>query len=282
MEAAMTTTRHAATRMAILPAAVSCALTFCAAAPASAQQENIEEVVVTGSLITRRDFEANSPIVTVDEDLFDQSTTSAIETQLNRLPQFTPTLDNPTQGGDIQPNARNTPGVATVALRGLGANRTLVLVNGRRGTPANASMVMDINTIPPAAIQRVEAISGGASATYGADAVAGAVNFIMRDDFEGLELSVQTGSPEEGDNFEYQFSGVMGADIAGGDGNVSLAFSTNKRNEAFQRDRDWYRDLWADPTIGGTQFFPEFPGLYTGFDNLPDEAVLNEQIDGAN
>lgn len=278
----MTTTRHAATRMAILPAAVSCALTFCAAAPASAQQENIEEVVVTGSLITRRDFEANSPIVTVDEDLFDQSTTSAIETQLNRLPQFTPTLDNPTQGGDIQPNARNTPGVATVALRGLGANRTLVLVNGRRGTPANASMVMDINTIPPAAIQRVEAISGGASATYGADAVAGAVNFIMRDDFEGLELSVQTGSPEEGDNFEYQFSGVMGADIAGGDGNVSLAFSTNKRNEAFQRDRDWYRDLWADPTIGGTQFFPEFPGFYTGFDNLPDEAVLNEQIDGAN
>jgi len=248
---------------------------------AEAQQEEIEEVVVTGSLILRRDFEANSPIVTVDEDLFDQSTTSAVETQLNRLPQFTPTLDNPTQGGDIQPNARNTPGMASIALRGLGANRSLVLINGRRGTPSNASMVIDINSIPPAAIQRVEAISGGASATYGADAVAGAVNFIMRDDFEGLELSVQTGSPEEGDNFEYEFSGVMGADLAGGDGNVSLAFSTNKRNEAYQRDRDWYRDLWADPSIGGTQFFPEFPGYYTGFANLPDPAVLNQQIDGA-
>jgi len=266
--------------MAVLPATV-CLLLAAGVGTSAKAQEELEEVVVTGSLIVRRDFEANSPIVTVDEDLFDQSTTSALETQLNRLPQFTPTLDNPTQGGDIQPNARNTPGVATVALRGLGANRTLVLINGRRGTPSNASMVMDINTIPPAAVQRVEAISGGASATYGADAVAGAVNFIMRRDFQGLELSVQAGSPEEGDNFEYEFSGVMGADIAGGDGNVSLAFSTNKRNEAYQRDRDWYRDLWADPTIGGTQFFPEFPGFYTGFDNLPDPTVLNEQIEGA-
>ncbi|MBN1237906.1 MAG: TonB-dependent receptor [Gammaproteobacteria bacterium] len=244
-------------------------------------QQELEEVVVTGSLITRRDFEANSPIVTVDEDLFDQSATSAVETQLNRLPQFTPTLDNPTQGGDIQPNARNTPGSATVSLRGLGANRSLVLINGRRGTPANALGVMDINTIPPAAIERVEAISGGASATYGADAVAGAVNFIMRNDFQGLELDVQTGSPEEGDNFEYQASAVMGTDFADGEGNVSLAVSTNKRNEALQRDRDWYQELWADPSIGGTQFFPEFTGFFTGFDNLPDPAALNAVIDGA-
>lgn len=244
-------------------------------------QQTLEEIVVTGSRIVRRDFEANSPIVTVDEELFDQSATSAIETQLNRLPQFTPTFDNPSQGGDIQPNARNTPGEATVSLRGLGANRSLVLINGRRGTPSNAQMVMDINTIPPAAIERIEAISGGASATYGADAVAGAVNFIMRDDFEGMELDLQTGAPEEGDNFEYQFSGVLGTDFADGDGNVSVAFSTNKRNEALQRDREWYRELWADPSIGGTQFFPPFSGFATGFSNLPDPDVLNEQIDGA-
>src|SRR5690606_36211579 len=187
----------------------------------------------------------------------------------------------PTQGGDIQPNARNTPGAATIALRGLGPNRSLVLINGRRGTPANASMVMDINTIPAAAIERVEAISGGASATYGADAVAGAVNFILRDDFEGFELSVQAGAPEDGDNFEYQVSGIIGSDLADGRGNVSVAFSTNKRNEALQRDRKWYRDLWADPTIGSTQFFPEFTGFYTGSSNLPDVDVLNQVIDGA-
>src|SRR5690606_18170879 len=185
---------------------------FATTALAQPAEPALEEVVVTGSLIRRRDFEANSPIVTVDQNLFEQTTTSAVETQLNRMPQFTPTTDVPTQGGDIQPNARNTPGAATISLRGLGPNRSLVLINGRRGTPANASMVMDINSIPAAAIARVEAISGGASATYGADAVAGAVNFIMRDNFEGFDLSVQTGSSEEGDNFEYQVSGIMGSD----------------------------------------------------------------------
>src|SRR5690606_3580144 len=205
----------------LLAASIASALGFTGfyVAPAHSQpasEPGLEEIVVTGSLIRRRDFEANSPIVTVDEDLFDQTTTSAVETQLNRLPQFTPTTDNPTQGGDIQPNARNTPGAATIALRGLGPNRSLVLINGRRGTPANASMVMDINTIPAAAIERVEAISGGASATYGADAVAGAVNFILRDDFEGFELSVQAGAPEDGDNFEYQVSGIIGSDLADG------------------------------------------------------------------
>ena len=265
-----------------IASALSCSSFFATRADAQPpDQANLEEIVVTGSLIRRRDFEANSPIVTVDENLFDQAATVAVETQLNRLPQFTPTTDNPTQGGDIQPNARNTPGAATIALRGLGPNRSLVLINGRRGTPANASMVMDINTIPAAAIERVEAISGGASATYGADAVAGAVNFIMREDFEGFELSLQTGSPEEGDNFEYQVSGIMGSDIADGRGNVSVAFSTNKRNPALQRDRDWYRDLWADPTIDSTQFFPEFTGFNTGFSNLPDPNVLNQVIDGA-
>jgi iron complex outermembrane recepter protein len=281
MDTSTRTGRLVAGHAGALSTAVSLALAGGASDVAEAQQQDLEEIVITGSRIVRRDFEANSPIVTVDEDLLQQATTAAVETQLNRLPQFTPTLDNPTQGGDIQPNARNTPGQASVALRGLGANRSLVLINGRRGTPANASMVMDINTIPPAAIARIEAISGGASATYGADAVAGAINFIMRDDFDGLELSVHAGSPQEGDNFEYQASALIGSSFADGDGNVSVAFSTNRRNEARQRDRDWYQDLWADPTIGGTQFFPDFSGFFTGFDNLPDPAVLNQQIDGA-
>jgi outer membrane receptor protein involved in Fe transport len=239
-------------------------------------------IIVTGSRIVRRDFVASSPIVTVGEDLFDQSATAAIETHLNQLPQFTPTSDNPTQGGDIQPNARNTPGEATLSLRGLGANRSIVLINGRRGTPSNAAMVTDINSIPRAAIERVEVITGGASATYGADGVAGAVNFIMRDDFEGVQLDLQVGSHEEGDASEYQLSGLLGADFADGGGNVSVAFSSNKRNEARQVDREWFRELWADPTIGGTQFFAPFTGYSTGFANFPDPAVLNAQIDGAN
>lgn len=92
----------------------------------------LEEIVVTGSRIVRNNNDSTSPIVTVDERMFTDSTTVAIETQLNKLPQFTPTLHTPTFGGDIQPNARNTPGSATVALRGIGSNRTLTLINGRR------------------------------------------------------------------------------------------------------------------------------------------------------
>ena len=252
------------------------------AGPAFAQDDEkdeftLEEIVVTGSRIARNNNDSVSPIVTVDEKLFDQSSTMAIETQLNKLPQFAPTIDVPTSGGDIQPTARNTPGEATVALRGIGSNRTLVLINGRRGTPSNGMGVLDINTIPTAAIEYVEAISGGASSTYGADAMAGVLNFIMKDRFEGFELNAQAGMTQEGDNFEYQVSGVMGSNIADDRGNIMMAFSYNERNDALQKDRDWYRKIWADPSITGTQFFPPFPGANLGTGGaLPDPDVLNQ------
>ncbi|RKF23616.1 hypothetical protein D6851_03490 [Altericroceibacterium spongiae] len=243
--------------------------------------ETASEIVVTGSRIVRRDFESSSPIVTVDDSLLQQSSTAAVESNLNKLPQFTPTLDAPTDGGDIQPTARNTPGAATVALRGLGSNRTLVLIDGRRGTPSNASNVVDINSIPSAALERVEVISGGASATYGADAVAGVVNFIMRKDFEGLELDAQANVTQEGDGFEYQVSGIMGTDFDDGRGNISLSFSTNDRNASYRKDRDYFLDYWADPSIDGTGFFPYRPGINLGFTSAPDPTVMNAIFDQA-
>ncbi len=244
----------------------------CAETPDAAECQTQTRIVVTGTRIAG-DFESNSPMVTIDSGLLEQSSTAAIESNLNRLPQFVP-AQTPTAGGDIQPTATNTPGAATVSLRGIGTNRNLVLIDGRRGTPGNASGVVDISTIPSAAIERVEVISGGASATYGADAVAGVTNFILKKDFEGLELDAQMGITQEGDNFEYQLSGIMGADFDDGRGNVSIAMSMNTREANFQRDRDWYQDLWADPTIGGTQFFINTPGINFGFGNLPDFSTV--------
>ncbi|MBB5987628.1 TonB-dependent receptor plug domain-containing protein [Sphingobium lignivorans] len=249
------------------------------ATPARAQDEAGQQasqdqaIVITGSRIVRRDYEANSPIVTVGSELLENSATGAIEQSLNKLPQFTPTLKNPTQGGDIQPTAQNTPGAATISLRGIGSNRNIVLVDGRRATPSNATMVVDINTIPSAAIDRVEIISGGASSTYGADAVGGVVNFIMKKNFQGLELDAQTAITQRGDNFEYQVSGIMGANFDDGRGNISLSFSMNERQDARQSNRRWYRDLWENPTITGTQFFPDRPGFNIGFD--PEQAIPN-------
>ena len=268
-----------------------CASTVILAAPAMAQDgpadTSVSEatpIIVTGSRIVRRDFEANSPIVTVDQSLLEQSSSAAIETNLNKLPQFTTVGSRTptTGGGDIQPNATNTPGSAAVALRGIGANRTLVLLDGRRATPSNATGVVDINTIPSAAIERVEIISGGASSTYGADAVAGVTNFILKKNFVGLELDAQMGISQEGDNFEYQISGIMGTDFDDNRGNISIAFSTNTREPAFQRDRKWYQETYADPSIGSQGFFPEFTGYNVGFGgNYPDAGVVNSVIPGA-
>ncbi len=238
-------------------------------------------IIVTGSRIRRQDFEANSPIVTVDEEFFEQSSTAAIEQQLNKLPQFTVSQSSTVSNNsgftapaaqDIQPNAINTPGAATVSLRGIGANRTLVLIDGRRGAPGNASGAVDVSTIPSAAISRVEIISGGASATYGADAIAGVTNFILKQDVQGLELDAQMGISEFGDALDYQFSGIMGSDVADGRGNVSLAMSVNTREPAFERDRPWFRDLWNDPNVGGG-FFGGNPRPGASLQNLTPGAV---------
>lgn len=241
-----------------------------------AQDESGEPIIVTGSRIQREDFDSNSPIVTVGDELLRSSGTSSLESNLNRLPQFSPDK-TPDLGGDIQPTATNTPGSATVSLRNLGANRSLVLINGRRTSPSNASMVVDVNTIPAAAIDRVEIISGGASSTYGADAVGGVVNFIMKQDFEGLELDAQMGIGQHGDGFEYTVSGVMGADFDDGRGNVSIAMSTNVREDAFRRDRSWFRDAYRNPDIGGTEFFPDFSGVDFAF-NPSNQAAVDAAV----
>lgn len=248
------------------------------AGPAGATGETDSgQIVVTGSRIARQDYQSTSPIVTIDEALLEQSSTAAIESNLNRLPQFTP-AKTPTGGGDIQPTATNTPGAATVSLRGLGANRNLVLLDGRRATPSNAAGVVDINTIPSAAVERVEIISGGASATYGADAVAGVTNFILKKNFVGLEFDGQASISQEGDGFEYQLSGIMGTDFDDNRGNISIAASVNTREASFQRDRDWYQDLWSDPNIGTNRFFPLYPGIALGFGNAPSDAVFYGQL----
>jgi len=270
-------------RVALMASCAASVSLFALAGPAMAQNqttaaEDSDEpaIVVTGSRIVRRDYEANSPIVTVGSELLERTSTAAIEQSLNKLPQFTATNKNPTFGGDIQPTATNTPGAATVSLRGIGSNRNLVLIDGRRATPSNASMVVDINTIPSAAIDRVEIISGGASSTYGADAVGGVVNFIMKKNFQGLSLDAQSAITSRGDNFEYTISGIMGANFDDGRGNISLSFSTNERQDARQSNRKWYQDLWRNPNIAGTQFFTATPGFNIGFD--PSQFIPNNVL----
>lgn len=228
-------------------------------AGALAQEEEgaAERIVVTGSRIVRRDFEANSPIVTIEADTFENRSSFNLESALNQLPQFTPDGTGlmgagPNPAATPFASAANAPGAATLNLRGLDSNRSLVLVNGRRPQPVNAQLVVDINSIPSAAIENVEVITGGAAAVYGADAIAGVVNFKLREDFEGFEVDSQYGITEQGDNVTAQLSAVIGGNFDDDRGNAMVGVVWSQRGEAYQRDRDFFTRGWQDPgTTGG-------------------------------
>jgi outer membrane receptor protein involved in Fe transport len=237
-------------------------------------EEALEEVTVTGSRIVRRDLTASSPIVTVSEETFESQSTVSVESALNELPQFKP---DRTQfvAGDVQATAFNTPGISSVNLRGLGSNRSLVLLDGRRAQPANATLTVDVNSIPSAAISNVEIISGGASAVYGADAIAGVVNFKLKRDFQGMVIDVQSGITEEGDGSETRISGLIGGNFGDGRGNVMVGLELARRNAVLQRDREFFTEAWSDPlTTGGipTSFAQWNPA---GGGGLPSQVAVN-------
>src|SRR6201996_2426786 len=148
-------------------------------APAAANDASgLEEVVVTGSRITSANRTAISPITSVDAGYISSSNLTRVEDILNNLPMVF--------AGQNSTVSNGSDGTASINLRGMGANRTLVLVNGRRLGPGSGtgSNVSDINEAPAALIERVDILTGGASSVYGADAVAGVVNFVLNTHFE--------------------------------------------------------------------------------------------------
>ncbi|HVY80188.1 MAG TPA: TonB-dependent receptor, partial [Steroidobacteraceae bacterium] len=210
-----------------------------------AERTALEAVTVTGSRIVRRDLEAASPIVTVDAQAFEESSTLAVESVLNQLPQFVP-ASTQFLTNDVFPTATNTPGISTLNLRGLATNRTLVLIDGRRVQPANSTLVIDVNSIPAAAISRVEIITGGASATYGADALSGVVNFKLHDNFEGATLEAHSGITEVGDGAERRLSALLGSNLDDGRGNVMLGLEWTRRSAASFLGRRFFENGWTD------------------------------------
>ena len=220
---------------------------------AAQEQQNLEEITVTGSRIQRQDFTANSPITTIDEASFQNTSTVGVEKVLNELPQFVPALSQFTTT-DVQQTANNTIGARTLSLRGLGANRNLVLIDGKRSMPINPTMVIDTNSIPRSAIARVEVITGGASAVYGADAVGGVVNFILKDDFEGASVDMRFGDTQHGGNQEVSFSGLLGANMADDRGNVMLGLERSTQTKVLQQERDWRVADMANPRTPATAF----------------------------
>jgi outer membrane receptor protein involved in Fe transport len=245
------TSIRAASGGAILGAAL--AIAPVTAVVAQDEAEVSDEITVTGSRIVRQDFTANSPITTVDESAFQNTSTIGVEKVLNELPQFVPALSQFTTT-DVQATANNTIGARTLSLRGLGANRNLVLIDGKRGMPINPTMVIDTNSIPRSAISRIEVITGGASAVYGADAVGGVVNFILKDDFEGASVDLRLGDTQHGGNQEVSISALIGANMADDRGNVMLGLEQATQTKVLQQERDWRVADMANPSTPATAF----------------------------
>ena len=225
--------------------------------PAFAQgTDAADTIIVTGTRIQREDLNAVSPVTTVSSEQLTLTNTVNTEQFLNTLPQVVPSFDQ----------TSNNPGngSALVSLRGLGSARTLVLVDGARFAGQGASFVVDLNNIPAALVERVDVVTGGASAVYGSDAVAGVVNFILKDDFEGVQLDVSHELSAAGwDANTTNVALTAGGNFGDGRGNAVIYASYTNREALFQGDRDFSSETFFDLGAGATQF-----GL-GGSSNLP-------------
>ncbi|MEY2594042.1 MAG: hypothetical protein RI972_1731 [Pseudomonadota bacterium] len=199
------------------------------AAPVSAQQT--ERLEITGSRIKTLGAESSSPITSVRREDIEISQPVAVEELVRGLPSAYPA---------IGPNINNgSNGTASIDLRGLGSNRTLVLINGRRMVPATLGGVVDTNTVPISLLDRVDLVTGGASAVYGADAVSGVVNFVTRKNFSGIELTSLNSISGEGDAKRRKTDLTLGTNLADGRGNVVLNIGTTETNPLRLADREY-------------------------------------------
>ena len=191
------------------------------------------DITVTGSRIQRRDLTSTSPLAVVQDEEFQLSGATNVESVLNTLPQVVP--------GSTGFNNNPGGGVATLQLRGLGATRTLVLVNGRRWMYYDTGQIVDLNTIPQFLIDSVDVVTGGASAVYGSDALAGVVNFRLQNDLEGLQVGANYAITEEGDGRRYGAHIAVGSALADGRGRVIAFAEYYNRGQIFQGDRAFSR-----------------------------------------
>lgn len=219
------------------------------------------DVVVTGSRIARPELEAASPVTTVSQEQIAITGTQTLENLLNELPQVIP-------GNTRVSNNSGGENFATLDLRGLGPNRTLILLNGERLPPSTTTGVTDISQIPTGLIQRVDVVTGGASAVYGSDAIAGVINFILRDDYQGLEVTGQTNIAEEGIGFNFAMNGILGGNFADGKGNITVYASYFDRDAVSQSRLPYSRTSGAllfDNTLGTTVLVDQVSEFPTNF-----------------
>ena len=190
-----------------------------------------EDIVVTGTLIRNPNLESSTPVNVTTSDAIELKQSNVAEEVLRELPGIVPSI------GSAVNNGAN--GANFVDLRGLGSNRNLVLLDGNRIVPAGLAGQVDLNNIPLALVERVDALTGAAVTTYGADAITGVVNFITRKDFAGVEVTASEQITEQGDGNFMRVDLTMGANFDDGRGNAVLSLGYQESDPVYQGDRDF-------------------------------------------
>jgi iron complex outermembrane recepter protein len=221
-----------------------------------------DRIVITGTRILKSDLQASSPTVTISESEIVGRQDVTLDTVLNTLPQVNP-------AGTSTSNNPGNAGQSNVDLRGLGSNRNLVLIDGRRAMVSASNQTVDLNTIPLALIENIEVITGGAGAVYGADAVAGVVNVKLRRRYQGLTLSAgMSDTTDKQDSRENRFSAMAGNNFEGNTGNATLYIDYSKREKLIKGQRPF-----AAVATATTSFFPE--GTFRPAGNSPSQAAID-------
>ena len=245
------------------------------AAEEAAAEDGASEgtIVVTGSRIRRPNLESIIPVTTITGDEFFAQGQTNIGDTLNDLPQLRSTFAQQNPGAGV-----GIAGLNLLDLRGLGTVRTLVLVNGRRHVPAdilNNASSPDVNTIPNDLIERVDIVTGGNSAVYGSDAIAGVVNFILRRDYNGIQVRGAAGVSEEGYGGNQYASIMAGHNFGDGRGNVTVHGEYARQERVYARDIPFLRQNDAFVTVD-----VDPGGLPQGSDGFAD-AVFFQNIRSA-
>ncbi|HEX6784726.1 MAG TPA: TonB-dependent receptor [Sphingomicrobium sp.] len=228
-----------------------------------------DSIVVTGSRIRRPNLESVVPVTSIQGEQFFQRGNPDIGEELNDLPQLRSTFAQSNPGLGI-----GIAGLNLLDLRGLAPKRTLVLVNGRRHVAADilsSASVPDVNTIPADLIDRVDIVTGGNSAVYGSDAVAGVVNFILKRDFDGIQVRGQGSEAAAGFGTTYFGSILAGKNFAGGRGNITVDAEYNHENRVFGSEIPWLRSQDGFSIVD-----VDTGGLTHGTDGFPDRTFFRD------
>jgi outer membrane receptor protein involved in Fe transport len=228
-----------------------------------------QTITVTGSRIRRPNLESTVPITSISGEQFFQQGDTNIGDTLNDLPQLRSTFAQQNPGLGI-----GIAGLNLLDLRGLGTSRTLVLVNGRRHVPAdilNNAVSPDINTIPNDLIERVDIVTGSQSATYGSDAIAGVVNFVLRRNFDGVQVRGQAGIAAGGYGGNQYVSAMIGRNFLGDRANVTLHGEYARQGRVFASQIDHLRTQNGYLVVD-----VDTPGLAGGSDNFPDRTFFRD------